>query len=77
MPRLPEEDSTRIESGLSRPDLGGLDHLAGGLELDRTGEVEAFALQEEGNVEHGAEIDVQVLNVEVLRRADNGHVANL
>jgi hypothetical protein len=32
-PKFPDEDSTKVDSGLSSPLFGGLHHLAGSLEL--------------------------------------------
>jgi hypothetical protein len=51
----------------------GLDHLGGGLELDRAGEVEALALEVQRGVDDRPQVHVQVILVEGLRDGDDGH----
>jgi hypothetical protein len=62
-PRFPEEDS-RTDPGEDSVSLGRFHHLGCGFELDRAGEVEALALEEQRLPEHRLKIHVELLLVE-------------
>jgi hypothetical protein len=53
--------------------LGGLDHRGRGLQLDRAGEVEALALEEQRAPECRPEIDIEVFLVVFLGSGDDRH----
>jgi len=62
------------EPQLLRAPLGRLHHLGGGFQLDRAGEVEALALEEQRLPKHRLKIDVELLLVETLGRRNDWHL---
>src|SRR5690606_33971283 len=53
--------------------LGRLDHARGGLELDRTGEIEALALEVQRVSVQRPQIDVEIFGVEFVRSRYDRH----